>query len=140
MANRVNAKDVLLQVGDGGSPTENFNTIAELKTVNITLNSDTVEVTSKDSGNWRELMTTAAVRSVEVQGTGNLTDDSYANVLWTNYFNENTSNYQILASGTGGVGTFAGAFQITNLSIDSAERGVGTFNVTLSSAGTVTLT
>ena len=59
----------LLKVGDGASPPA-YRTVAGLRTTQMSINGDTVVVTHKDSGGWRELLSGAGVRSVSVSASG----------------------------------------------------------------------
>jgi len=45
----------LLKVGDGGNPVA-YATVAGLRTTQLSVNGEVVNVTSKDSGGWRELL------------------------------------------------------------------------------------
>ncbi|MET0251749.1 MAG: phage major tail protein, TP901-1 family [Novosphingobium sp.] len=59
----------LLKITDGASPAA-YSTVAGLRTTQMSINGDTVVVTSKDSGGWRELLSGAGVRSVSVNAAG----------------------------------------------------------------------
>jgi TP901-1 family phage major tail protein len=59
----------LLKIGDGANPPI-FATVAELRTTQMSVNGDAVNITSKDSGGCRELLSGAGVRSVSVAGSG----------------------------------------------------------------------
>ena len=59
----------LLKIGDGGSPAT-YETVAGLRTTQMSINGDTVVVTHKDSGGWRELLSGAGTRSVSVSASG----------------------------------------------------------------------
>jgi TP901-1 family phage major tail protein len=59
----------LLKISDGGSPAA-YQTVAGLKTTQMSVNGDVVVITSKDSGGWRELLSGAGVRSVSVSAAG----------------------------------------------------------------------
>ena len=59
----------LLKIGDGGSP-ETYETVAGLRTTQMSINGDTVVVTTKESGGWRELLSGAGTRSVSVSASG----------------------------------------------------------------------
>lgn len=59
----------LLKVGDGATPPV-YRTVAGLRTTQMSINGDTVVVTHKDSGGWRELLSGAGVRSVSVSASG----------------------------------------------------------------------
>src|SRR3546814_14024506 len=59
----------LLKVGDGGSPVA-YATVAGLRTTQLSVNGEAVNVTNKDSGGWRELQSGAGVQSETVVGAG----------------------------------------------------------------------
>ena len=59
----------LLKVGDGGLPVT-YETVAGLRTTQMSVNGDTVVVTHKESGGWRELLSGAGTRSVSVSASG----------------------------------------------------------------------
>jgi len=59
----------LLKVGDGADPVV-YTTIAGLRTTQMSINAETVVVTNKGSGGWRELLSGAGVRSVSLSGAG----------------------------------------------------------------------
>lgn len=59
----------LLKIGDGGSPAT-YDTVAGLRTTQMSVHGDTVVVTHKGSGGWRELLSGAGTRSVSVAASG----------------------------------------------------------------------
>jgi TP901-1 family phage major tail protein len=59
----------LLKISDGGSPAA-YETVAGLRTTQLSITGDTVVITSKESGGWRELLSGAGVRSVSVTAAG----------------------------------------------------------------------
>ncbi|WP_369026596.1 phage major tail protein, TP901-1 family [Qipengyuania sp. RANM35] len=59
----------LLKIGDGGSPAT-YETVAGLRTTQMSINGDTVVVTHKESGGWRDLLSGAGTRSVSVSASG----------------------------------------------------------------------
>jgi TP901-1 family phage major tail protein len=63
----------LLKIGDGaqepGAPPA-YQTVAGLRTTQMSINGDTVVVTHKESGGWRELLSGAGTRSVSVSAAG----------------------------------------------------------------------
>jgi predicted secreted protein len=62
----------LLKVGDGASPPA-YRTVAGMRTTQMSVNGEAVNVTSKDSGGWRELLSGAGV-SVAASGIFTGTD------------------------------------------------------------------
>lgn len=59
----------LLKISNG-APTPVYQTVAGLRTTQMSIAGDTVVITSKDSGGWRELLSGAGVRSVSVAAAG----------------------------------------------------------------------
>lgn len=59
----------LLKISDGAA-TPAYQTVAGLRTTQMSISGDTVVVTSKDSGGWRELLSGAGVRQVSVSAAG----------------------------------------------------------------------
>ena len=73
----------LLKVGNGGEPPV-FATVAGMRTTQMSVNGEAVNVTSKDSGGWRELLSGAGVRSVSVAGSGIFTGSAAEGRVKTN--------------------------------------------------------
>ena len=98
----------LLKVGDGaGTPA--YTTVAGLRTTQLSINGDSVVITNKGSGGWRELLSGAGVRSVSASGAG--------------VFTGSTSEARIKQSALSGV------LDDYELSFESGERLRGKFLV-----------
>lgn len=98
----------LLKVGDGGT-TPVYTTIAGLRTTQLSINGESVVITNKGSGGWRELLSGAGVRSVSASGAG--------------VFTGSTSEARIKQS------ALSGALDDYELSFESGERLRGKFLV-----------
>ncbi len=59
----------LLKISDHGAPPA-YQTVAGLRTTQMSVNGDGVVITNKGSGGWRELLSGAGVRSVSVGAAG----------------------------------------------------------------------
>jgi TP901-1 family phage major tail protein len=59
----------LLKIGDGATPPA-YQTVAGLRTTQLSINGDAVVVTHKESGGWRDLLSGAGTRSVSVSAAG----------------------------------------------------------------------
>ena len=59
----------LLKISNGATPPV-YNTVAGLSTTQLSITGDTVVITSKESGGWRELLSGAGVRQVSVSAAG----------------------------------------------------------------------
>lgn len=64
-----NGSAFLLKIGDGGAPVT-YETVAGLRTTQLSINGDPVVVTHKQSGGWRDLLSGAGTRSVSVSAAG----------------------------------------------------------------------
>lgn len=64
-----NGSAFLLKIGDGGSPIS-YETVAGMRTTQLSINGDLVTITSKESGGWRDLLSGAGTRSVSVNAAG----------------------------------------------------------------------
>ena len=59
----------LLKIGNGALPVV-YQTVAGLRTTQMSVNGDAVVVTHKESGGWRDLLSGAGTRSVSVSAAG----------------------------------------------------------------------
>lgn len=59
----------LLKISDGATPPA-YQTVAGLRTTQMSINGDAVVVTHKGSGGWRDLLSGAGTRSVSVSAAG----------------------------------------------------------------------
>lgn len=59
----------LLKIANSATPPV-YQTVAGLRTTQMSINGDTVNITSNESGGWRELLSGAGVRSVSVAASG----------------------------------------------------------------------
>lgn len=124
----------VLQIGDGATA-EAFTTIGGMRTTSLSINGEIVDVTDKDSGGWRELITGAGVNSISLSFSG-VFKDTAAETLLLNYaMAQEVNNYQIVTQG--GV-TFSCAFQVQNLEYQGDYNGARQYSGTLESAGTLT--
>ena len=64
-----NGSAFLLKIGDGAA-TPTYETVAGLRTTQLSINGDAVVVTHKESGGWRDLLSGAGTRSMSVSAAG----------------------------------------------------------------------
>jgi TP901-1 family phage major tail protein len=123
----------LLKVGDGGDPPD-FATVAGMRTTQLSVNGEAVNVTSKDSGGWRDLLSGAGVRSVSVAGSGIFTGSLAEGRLKGNALGGLIDDYELsFESGE----TMRGRFLITRLDYAGDHNGERTYALTLESSGAV---
>ncbi|MEO6041793.1 MAG: phage major tail protein, TP901-1 family [Croceibacterium sp.] len=84
----------LLKIGDGAQPPA-YQTVAGLRTTQMSINGDTVVVTHKESGGWRELLSGAGTRSVSVSAAGIFLGSSAEARIRTNALAGITDQYEL---------------------------------------------
>ena len=123
----------LLKVGDG-SATPVFATVAGLRTTQLSINGETVVVTNKDSGGWRQLLSGAGVRSVSVSGAGVFTGSGAEARLKANALAGVLDDYRLsFESGE----SMTGRFLVTRLDYAGDFNGERSYTLSLESSGQV---
>ena len=124
----------LLKVGDGATPPV-FATVAGLRTTQLSVNGEAVNITSKDSGGWRELLSGAGVRSVSVAGSGIFTGSAAETRIKANALAGLIDDYELsFESGE----RMRGRFLLTRLDYAGDHNGERTYALALESSGAVT--
>tara|TARA_R110001592_G_scaffold171235_1_gene409424 strand:+ start:4865 stop:5278 length:414 start_codon:yes stop_codon:yes gene_type:complete len=126
---------LLVKVGNAGSP-EVFTTVAGLRDTSISINSEMIDVTNKDSSRVRTLLANAGIKSFTISGSGIFTDGASEQTILTNFSATTFANYQFLVPD---FNTFTGAFQITAIDYAGTYNDAVTYSMTFESAGAVTI-
>lgn len=131
-----NGKDLLLKVdltGDG-----QFETVAGLRATRISLNAETVDVTSLESaGGWRELLAGAGVKSAAISGSGVFRDAATDERARQIFFDGELPSFQVIIPAFGAI---SGPFQITAIDYAGSHNGEATYEIALASAGQLSFT
>lgn len=131
-----NGKDLLLKVdltGDG-----QFETVAGLRATRISLNAETVDVTSLESaGGWRELLAGAGVKSAAISGSGVFRDAATDERARQIFFDGELPNFQVIIPA---FGVIAWPFQITAIDYAGSHNGEASYEIALASAGQLSFT
>lgn len=123
----------LLKVGDGASPPA-YATVAGMRTTQMSVNGEAVNVTSKDSGAWRELLSGAGVRSVSVGASGIFTGSAAENRIKANALGGALDDYELsFESGE----RMRGRFLVSRLDYAGDYNGERTYALSLESSGEV---
>ena len=123
----------LLKVGNGATPPV-FTTVAGLRTTQLQVNAETVVVTNKGSGGWRELLSGAGVRSVSLSGAGVFTGSAAEGRLKATALAGTLDDYRVsFESGE----TLTGKFLLTRLDYAGDFNGERTYTLALESSGEV---
>jgi TP901-1 family phage major tail protein len=127
-------RDVLLKIGDGGSP-EQFTAVAGLRARTISLNAKAVDATDGDSaGRWRELLAGAGVRSAAVSGAGVFRDAAADAMIREAFFAQAARTWRLTVPD---FGVLEGPFLVSSLEYAGEHEGEATFALSLASAGAV---
>ena len=121
----------LLKLSDG-APTPADRTVAGLRTTQMSITGDTVVVTHKQSGGWRELLGGAGVRSASISGSGVFRDEATDARARQAFFDGEVPRFQVVIPG---FGTVEGPFQISGLEYAGSYNGEATYELSLASAG-----
>jgi TP901-1 family phage major tail protein len=84
----------LLKISDGALP-PTYRTVAGLRTTQMSITGDTVVITSKESGGWRELLSGAGVRQVSVSAAGIFLGSEAEAQLRTNAMSGTLGDYEL---------------------------------------------
>jgi TP901-1 family phage major tail protein len=123
----------LLKIGDGASPPV-FSTVAGMRTTQMSVNGEAVNVTSKDSGGWRELLSGAGVRSVSVAASGIFTGSAAEGRVKSNALGGAIDDYELsFESGE----RMKGRFLVTRLDYSGDYNGERNYTLSLESSGPV---
>jgi TP901-1 family phage major tail protein len=123
----------LLKVGDGGTPPV-YATVAGMRTTQLSINGEAVNVTSKDSGGWRELLSGAGVRSVAVSASGIFTGSAAETRIKANALAGLIDDYELsFESGE----RLRGRFLLTRLDYAGDYNGERNYALALESSGAV---
>ncbi len=123
----------LLKIGNGASPLV-YATVAGMRTTQLSVNGEAVNVTSKDSGGWRELLSGAGIRSVSVSASGIFTGSAAEGRVKGNALSGTLDDYEL--SFEGGE-RMRGRFLVTRLDYSGDYNGERTYALNLESSGPV---
>lgn len=130
-------RDLRIKVRVSTSP-DVYTAVGGIRSESMTINSETVDVTDKDSAGWRNLLEGAGITSMSVKGSGVVSD----NAVFTDHVMvakmANTHLHIKIESGAGD--TWVGDFAIPSVERGGEYNKEETFSITLESAGTVTYT
>lgn len=123
----------LLKISDGAA-TPTYNTVAGLRTTQMSINGEAVVITSKDSGGWRELLSGAGTRSVTVSAAGIFLGSAAEAQVRANALGGTIADYEL--SFEGGE-KMRGKFLVQRLDYSGDFNGERNYTLQLESSGQV---
>ncbi len=131
-----NGKDLLVKIDLTSNG--NFQTVAGLRATRVSLNAESVDVTSLDSaGGWRELLAGAGVKTAAVGGSGIFRDEVSDERVRQIFFDGEMPDFQVVIPD---FGILEGPFQVTSIEYAGTHDGEATYELSLASAGQLIFT
>lgn len=128
-----NGSAFLLKIGDGATPPA-YDTVAGLRTTQMSINGDPVAITHKQSGGWRDLLSGAGTRSVSVSAAGIFLGSDAENALRAHALAGTIDNYELsFEDGE----KLQGRFLIQRLDYSGDYNGERNYTLQLESSGPV---
>jgi TP901-1 family phage major tail protein len=123
----------LLKVSNGASPIV-YQTIAGMRTTQLSISGEAVVITHKGSGGWRDLLSGAGVRSVSVSAAGVFTGSAGETRLKANALSGALDDYELsFESGD----RMRGKFLVTRIDYAGDYNGERSYTIALESSGVV---
>ena len=124
----------LLKISNGASPAV-YQTVAGLRTTQMSITGDPVVITSKQSGGWREMLSGAGVRSVSVSAAGIFLGSAAEAQVRANAMNGTLDDYELsFEDGE----KLRGRFLVQKLDYSGDFNGERNYTLQLESSGAVT--
>jgi TP901-1 family phage major tail protein len=128
-------RSMAIQIADGASPSV-YTTIGGMRTKSMTVNNETVDITTDDEAPWQTLLGDAGIRSCAMSGSGVFDDGAQVNSLEDLAFSGALQEFKM---------TFAngdhidGYFAVTSFEYTGEHNGAQMFNASFASSGTIEL-
>ena len=123
----------LLKISTGATPPV-YQTIAGMRTTQLSISGETVVITHKGSGGWRELLSGAGVRSVSVAAAGIFTGSAGEVRMKANALSGTIDDYELsFESGE----RMRGKFLVTRIDYAGDYNGERSYTLALESSGAV---
>ena len=131
---------VLLNIGDGGTPTEIFSNLCGLTTRSFVINNNVVDVSTPDCTTPSNPVAYAGdygIQQFSISGEGRYTDKADHTVLANAAVNQSKPNMQIVVPGWG---RFEGQALIESYEISGEMQGDASFTAKITLSGAITFT
>jgi TP901-1 family phage major tail protein len=123
----------LLKISNGGAPAV-YNTVAGLRTTQMSISGDAVVITNRESGGWREMLSGAGVRSVSVSAAGIFLGSSAEAQIRANAMSGTLDDYELsFEDGE----KLRGRFLVQKLDYSGDFNGERNYTLSLESSGEV---
>lgn len=132
-------RELLLKVHDGSAAFEdaNFTTVGGFTSNDIKISNTVVDITSKDSGGFKESLDGGGQRSFTSSASGTFLSDATFALVHQHVLASTHPYCRIVVPGHG---TYEGKFAISNLELKGDQNEEVTYSLSFESSGPVTFT
>lgn len=128
-------RNILLKIGNGTSP-QVFSTIGGIQSRSISINNDTVDITTSDEAPWRQFMGNTGMRSVSISGSGVFKNEAAIRAVEDLALNGNLQEFQVVfANGD----IFQGLFAVSSLEYSGEHTAEQKYSISMDSASIITI-
>lgn len=133
-------KDFVLLIGDGGTPTENFDKVGGLRSNGFSNTEELVDISDKDRTSQQIIKARFGNKDRSLSGSGVAKKNDVGLERARTSYEDNTgkiSNWQVVLPG---VGTYQGPMVITQFDFSGDDAAEVTYDMTLEVTGDLTFT
>ena len=116
---------------------ETWETIAGGRSVSMSINSETVDITSQQSAPWMTLLADAGIRNMSLSISGVFNDDDSMERAYERVISGSIDMYQIISDAGD---TFTGNFQLTTVERSAEYNDAEQYSISLESSGEILYT
>ena len=127
----------LLLKGNEDGPPETFTQVGGMRSTGMTINDEQVDVTTKDDGEWRQLLEKCGIKTMSISLAGAFSDEVKLNEIIADQLAQLHKNYQIVSDRGD---SFEAKFEVASLERSGETNADETYSITLESAGDVVFT
>lgn len=120
-----------------GTINEYFLTLGGIRSKSLSINSELVDVTNHDSGEWRKILDSAGVRSVSLSGSGVFKDDNMTHAARAAMMANTLKNFKVYVS-SAGTDYFSGSFKIVSMEVSGDYNAESNMSISMESSGEIT--
>lgn len=131
----VKGRDVLVSINTTAST---YVTVGGAREATLTINNEPVDITNSDDAGIRKLLEGAGVNSTSIKLQGVYVEDAAAALIRTDANTNAHRNYRFRVPGVA-PRTYQGSFMVASYEEAGSYNGSATYNLTLESAGAVTI-
>ncbi|MBL4837129.1 MAG: phage major tail protein, TP901-1 family [Kordiimonadaceae bacterium] len=133
-------RDLLVKIYSGSgdiSDAGSYNVVGGFKSNGIDISGEAVDITSKDSGGFKEQLESAGNLSIAVKGSGVFVDDASFKLVHEHMLNQ---THPLCLVEVVGFASYMGSFTVSSLSLTGDDGDAISYDISLDSAGVITVT